>query len=974
MKKKSRKRGFTLIELLATITILGILLGIAIPSVMGYMNRGKETYYHSLEDSVLNSARDYLIDYRSLYPREIGNTATISGDELLNNKYITNINDEDGKKCDATVIVEKTDKDEYDYHVCLQCGDNYSSSEEVCNMVGNQGQTKNYVIEVDTFPTEVRQGDDLTLPKGKVYEVENGNKTLITDNLDSTPKTIDTTVLGTTNVRWIYRYKSTNPTSVRVVDKVAPERPTVKLKYPDGTQYQGRNSNGNINVTARSIIMEITSRDYACVLGTTCRSRYPNLEGSGVKEIRYKGETDTSDRIIPTTKTTTRYTENETLWGNVSLKAVDNSNNQSEEISFEIYLDNEAPSKTTVTYLGGSNSHSWKNNYKLKLSATDNIEVAYYEIYIDGNYYGTTGPEWTPPNNFSSCNTSFRAVDLAGNKGAFSDSQHIHMDTEAPSVPSVTYNGGSNSCSWKNNYNLTLSSTDNVGVDHYELDTNGDGVSDRTVSSNFIPENNFSSCTTRFRAVDAAGNRSAWTGNHHIHMDTQKPSVPSVTYNGGSNSCSWKNNYNLTLTSTDNVSIAYYESDGNGDGIADFTTASNFIPWNGFSSCTQRFRAVDVAGNVSDWTGNHHIHMDTENPVHNNWWWGEVTFQVARLYIQVSDNASGINRIQCPTSTQSGGYNNWYWYNAVWDSGANAYRCDITPSTFGHYNQTYQTHLYIYDNAGNGGYYNQTSVAIPQQFQPVEFNYTGKVQKFTAPYTGKFKLEVWGAEGGGNTSRTDSSHSGLGGYSQGTISLTQGQTLYIYVGGHPTYLNGGWNGGGDSHDGWDNGSYVTGFGGGGATDIALYGTEGSTTWNTTEHLHSRIIVAGGGGGADNRLGTLNSTDDGSGGDGGGIQGSPGRDNGVLSGKISTQTSGNAFGYGGGPGSIDNGGGGGGWYGGYRGTDTNSGGGGGSGYVYTASTASYYPNTLLNNSFYLTNASTTAGNRYGNGMARISAGS
>ena len=75
-------------------------------------------------------------------------------------------------------------------------------------------------------------------------------------------------------------------------------------------------------------------------------------------------------------------------------------------------------------------------------------------------------------------------------------------------------------------------------------------------------------------------------------------------------------------------------------------------------------------------------------------------------------------------------------------------------------------------------------------------------------------------------------------------------------------------------------------------DIALYGTEGSTTWNTSEHLHFRIIVAGGG----------------------------------------------------------------------------------SGYVYTASTASYYPNTLLNSSFYLTNASTTAGNRYGNGMARISAGS
>ncbi|HIT21843.1 MAG TPA: type II secretion system protein, partial [Candidatus Scybalousia intestinigallinarum] len=56
-----KKNAFTLVELLATITILGILLGIAIPAVLGYINQGKETYYHSLEDSVLNSARDYLI-------------------------------------------------------------------------------------------------------------------------------------------------------------------------------------------------------------------------------------------------------------------------------------------------------------------------------------------------------------------------------------------------------------------------------------------------------------------------------------------------------------------------------------------------------------------------------------------------------------------------------------------------------------------------------------------------------------------------------------------------------------------------------------------------------------------------------------------------------------------------------------------------------------------------------------------------
>ena len=133
----------------------------------------------------------------------------------------------------------------------------------------------------------------------------------------------------------------------------------------------------------------------------------------------------------------------------------------------------------------------------------------------------------------------------------------------------------------------------------------------------------------------------------------------------------------------------------------------------GYNSCNNRFRTVDNVGNASEWTSIYHIHMDTEAPVHTNWWWGEVTKDVARLYIQATDSASGIARVTAPTSTQSGGYNNWVWFDAVWDAGANAYRADITPATFGHYEQTYITHLYIWDNAGNGGKYNETSVNIP---------------------------------------------------------------------------------------------------------------------------------------------------------------------------------------------------------------------------------------------------------------------
>ena len=226
------------------------------------------------------------------------------------------------------------------------------------------------------------------------------------------------------------------------------------------------------------------------------------------------------------------------------------------------------------------------------------------------------------------------------------------------------------------------------------------------------------------------------------NIDKTKPTTPEVKYNSGSNECKWENDINITLSSSDNVGIAYYQVDWNNDEKSDADIKNaNFVPGNGYSSHDNRFRAVDKAGNVSDWSSSVHIHMDTENPQHINWWWGEVTTSVARLYIQVSDNASGINRVQCPTSTASGGYNNWNWFNTVWDSQENAWRADITPSTFGHYGQTYQTHLYIYDNAGNGGYYNQTSVNIPSNYigfgEGKNYDYVKSTYELKATNNGK---------------------------------------------------------------------------------------------------------------------------------------------------------------------------------------------------------------------------------------------
>ena len=308
--------------------------------------------------------------------------------------------------------------------------------------------------------------------------------------------------------------------------------------------------------------------------------------------------------------------------------------------------------------------------------------------------------------------------DKAGN--VVTKEQTIKMDKTAPTIEMVNPTNGN----WTNqNIEITTNFSDiTSGIVPSSLAWSDDNTnwhnysntSTTTFKDTWSGEGNR---TGYNRVCDYAGNCS--TISTPIRIDKTAPTVPTVTYNGGSNSCSWKNNYNLTLNSSDSLSgVRVYQVDWTGDSTSNSDVTSNFIPWNGYSSCNNRFRAVDNAGNASEWTGVHHIHMDTEKPVHTNWWWGTVDANIAQLYIQATDNV-GISRVQCPTSTQSGGYGNWRWYDAVWDSSQNAYRCDIKPADFGHYAQTYKTHLYIYDHAGNGGYYDETSAYINKKLYEI---------------------------------------------------------------------------------------------------------------------------------------------------------------------------------------------------------------------------------------------------------------
>ena len=218
------------------------------------------------------------------------------------------------------------------------------------------------------------------------------------------------------------------------------------------------------------------------------------------------------------------------------------------------------------------------------------------------------------------------------------------------------------------------------------------------------------------------------------------------------------------------------------------------------------------------------------------------------------------------------------------------------------------------------------------------FDYTGGEQTFTAPVNGTYKLEVWGAQGGGDTSYTG----GYGGYSIGHVSLTNGKILYLNVAEKGKYCTGNeciadntYNGGGycQSLDNQRAGAISSCGSGGGATHIA---TNSGLLYTLKENKNSLVIVAGGGGGA-NYCNGLNYAN---GGHGGGYIGTSAIDigardfsvNGGLEATGGTQTSGYAFGQGSkyGNSSNTNVGGGSGLYGGK--SSTINGAGGGSGYI------------------------------------------
>ena len=206
-----------------------------------------------------------------------------------------------------------------------------------------------------------------------------------------------------------------------------------------------------------------------------------------------------------------------------------------------------------------------------------------------------------------------------------------------------------------------------------------------------------------------------------------------------------------------------------------------------------------------------------------------------------------------------------------------------------------------------------------------DFDYTGGEQTFTAPVSGTYRLETWGAQGHGWANSVSSIEGGVGGYSVGNISLKKNNALYIHVGKY------GENNHEESH----------GPAGGGATSIKNELLNDGNLSNYKNDIDKIIIVSGGGGGSEWSLGQGGSGGGFIGGNGlretsinvaGGTQNNGGKSVYYQNNNNSTKLYDGSFGLGGYTIGNDGGGqGGNGFYGGGA-SDYTYGGGGGSGYI------------------------------------------
>lgn len=225
-----------------------------------------------------------------------------------------------------------------------------------------------------------------------------------------------------------------------------------------------------------------------------------------------------------------------------------------------------------------------------------------------------------------------RAIDAAGNKSAWTTPWKVTIDTQAPAAPTTTSPKPYYTNSSFATKTLTWTASTSSDVDHYEYAEyyNVSPTSDSTHEDWLKPVNGTSTTDTawgsnvtifwRVRAVDHAGNKSAWSDIGQIITDVDAPAAPTLVSpadntvtKGTSITQSWSD-------ASSDVDHYIYESYNDAAATSlrfgqSYNTTSKTATNVSNTTYWWRVKAVDVAGNASAWSLLWKITVDNDGPV-----------------------------------------------------------------------------------------------------------------------------------------------------------------------------------------------------------------------------------------------------------------------------------------------------------------------------------------------------------------------
>jgi prepilin-type N-terminal cleavage/methylation domain-containing protein len=758
-----KKKGFTLIELLAVIVILSIILAIAVPSITGMIDVSTKRSFESDAKMVLKA-----IDYKKLADEGF-NPTTINKDNIntllgLSNANYSNISITVEDNIPIITLIG-TGK----WNGLVACG-SFNNMKVVSSTSDCSTDLVPPVITMNGDNTvNIFVGESYSDMGATAIDDKDGD---LTSAITSTG-IVNPNIPGTYSIIYSVTDSSGNKAnSTRTINVIDNLGPMITFD-PNGNAVYGKSRTTIINVSDASNI-NINSLKYVWttstvepssdlftssytnnqnistpfasgsyylwikasdVVGneTVTRSNVFNLDNESpvitlngdANVILNKGSTyidagsSAIDNIDASITVTSTGSVNPNVVGmyTITYNASDSSGNIADFVTRTInVVDVSAP---IITLNGNS-------NMTINIGSTYSDAGATAIDDVDGDVTSkivTTGT--VNPSVVGTYTITYTVTDNAGNTAESTRTVNV-IDNVLPTIAFGT-NGNS---TYAKSYSTTVTVSDNVAVDSsslkYVWTTSITAPTEASFSTAFTsggtittPAGTTGSYYLWIIAKDTSGNTKI-QGSNVFNLDNTVPSIPTVNLNGYTSGTWTNSNITITLSSSDANSGLYQYQYSVGGGAWTQSLGANGWTYTWDANDSIVFRAVDNAGNVSGTTGTYVFKRDASSPTYTSYQIKNITSSGYDVYVYgVSDASSGIARVQFPTWTDLNGQDDIQssWQTNATASGTNQgsgtwyYRVNVSS----HNNESgqYQTHIYLYDNAGNYIGFTTTGANVP---------------------------------------------------------------------------------------------------------------------------------------------------------------------------------------------------------------------------------------------------------------------